>query len=150
MKLQAVKREFLRNVTASGRSLKTLSLHDGVDLMLDFYQKEHVVGCAIDQDGDMLLYQWGTYNWGKGEVFEFNITRQLIVEEDEDENIWQLSLIFEFKLAEALQHIGQGNHWYHDLDQVETFRRAITESVAFLQLAHAVPIKARLSFEIAG
>ncbi len=87
--------------------------------MLDFYQKEQVEGCAIDQDGDMLLYQWGTYNWGKGKVFEFNITRQLIVEEDEDENIWQLSLIFEFKLSEALQHIGQGNHWCHDLDQVE-------------------------------
>jgi hypothetical protein len=28
----------------------------------------------------MLLFQWGTYDWGTGEHFGFNLTRQLIGE----------------------------------------------------------------------
>ena len=55
--------------------------------MLRFYGDESVAGCRDDGAGDMLLYQWGTYDWGAGESFEFDITRQLIFADDEDDDI---------------------------------------------------------------
>jgi len=59
---------------------------------------------------------WGTYDWGTGEQFAFNLTRQLIVCEDaEDEDIWQLSLTFEFEADNELRALGNGDNWCHSL-----------------------------------
>jgi hypothetical protein len=50
----------------------------GLEAMLQFYQNERVDGTRLDEGGDMLLFQWGKHDWGDGEHFEINITRQLI------------------------------------------------------------------------
>ena len=46
----------------------------------------------------MLLFQYGLNSWadGRGDYFGLDITRQLTVEEDEEQLIYQLSLEFEF------------------------------------------------------
>src|SRR5438874_3186994 len=95
MKPESAESEFLRMVTQAGRTLPSLQPAEGVDLVLDFYQNERADGCPMADDGDMLLYQWGCYDWSDGESFELNITRQLI-EGGEDEDIRQLSLTFRF------------------------------------------------------
>jgi hypothetical protein len=48
----------------------------------------------------------GTYNWGKGEHFELNITRQLIRSGgDSDSDIFQLGLTLRFPPSDALRAI---------------------------------------------
>ena len=63
-------------------------------MMLAFYGSVRFDDVDLAADGDMLLYQWGAYDWGEGESFEFDITRQLILGTGEDEDIFQLSLTF--------------------------------------------------------
>ena len=32
----------------------------GIEALLAFYEEDRAEGCLIDEDGDMLLFQWGT------------------------------------------------------------------------------------------
>lgn len=149
MKLRSVKKAFLQQIEASGRTLKTLSPADGIDLMLHFYQRERIEGCFVEQDGDMLLYQWGTYDWGEGEWFECNITRQLIKSAGEDETIRQLLLTFKFKPTQELRNLGEGTRWCYSLDESEEFRNFIAQSAAFKEVTKVPLIEVRLDFEVA-
>jgi len=90
--------------------------------MLAFYRTVRFDDVDLAGNGDMLLYQWGTYDWGRGESFEFDITRQLILGTGEDEDIFQLSLTFKFQPTVALLQLGAGNRWRRSLEEVEEFR----------------------------
>jgi hypothetical protein len=83
----------------------------GIELMFAFYQSVTPDGCEPN-DGDMLLFQWGTYDWGTGENFEIGITRQFIeLAEEDDEAISQLSLVYRFEPTDELKSIPAGDRW---------------------------------------
>jgi hypothetical protein len=83
----------------------------GIELMFAFYQSVSPDGCE-PYDGDMLLFQWGTYDWGTGENFEIGITRQFVeLAQKDDEAISQLSLVYRFEPTEELKSIPAGNRW---------------------------------------
>jgi hypothetical protein len=67
MKPRSSKKAFLKLIANANRHLDTLEPAEGVELMLAFYRDERAAGCPIDADGDMLLFQWGTYDWGEGD-----------------------------------------------------------------------------------
>ena len=71
-------------LAARGLSVATLSVPDGFDAMLAFYREVRAEGYDLARDGDMLLYQWGTYDWGRGKHFELSMTRQLLFASQED------------------------------------------------------------------
>lgn len=77
MKPADVKTELEQRIS----SLSDLTPADGFRLMLDGYRDIRVEGCDLEADGDMLLFQWGTYDFGTGETFELNLTRQFLLEE---------------------------------------------------------------------
>ena len=82
---------FLRE---GGISLDT-SPDIGLRALIDFYASIRADGCEPDADQDMLLFQWGTYDWGDGEHFEIDLVRQVIVpDEADDDAIWQLHLTY--------------------------------------------------------
>ena len=118
--------------------------------MLGFYRDERVEESLLDADGDMLLYQWGTYNWGNGGSFELDITRQVIVGDGEDEDIFQLSLTFKFQPAETLRHLGQGDHWCRSSEELEEFQALISDSPALQTSEREKPSEVQLEFGIAG
>lgn len=96
-------------VEGNGASLLGLTLRAGVMQMLAFYQKVSPNGCDGDE-GDMLLFQWGTYDWGEGPHFEVNITRQFIESALEDDDaISQLQLTFNFPESASTAALGSGN-----------------------------------------
>ena len=80
--------------------------------MLAFYKEVRARGCPVEKDGDMLLFQYGTYDWkmGEGDFFEFDITRQLIRGTADDDNMFQLRLVFKFKPTRSLRKL-QGGRW---------------------------------------
>ncbi len=57
--------EFVEN---RGGALPALTVRKGVAEMLSFYESVSPTGCT-NENGDMLLFQWGTYNWGDGTQF---------------------------------------------------------------------------------
>ncbi len=118
--------------------------------MLSFYTESRVEDCNVDDDGDMLLVQWGTYDWGAGEHFEFNVTRQLIRNPSEDEDIWQLALTFRYRPDTFLRSLGEGNRWCHHPRDIEVFRATTEQNPPFLAVADRDDSTAELTYECAG
>ena len=61
----------------------TLTPENALDLVIEFYHSTHVKGIDSDiPDNDMLLFQYGTYDWldGNGRSFSLDFTRQFILE----------------------------------------------------------------------
>lgn len=88
---------FEKFISQSGATIVTLTPSVGIHLMFEFYKQVRADNCPVDEDGDMLLYQWGTYNWGEGTYFQLDITRQFIEAGFEgDDGISQLSMRFYF------------------------------------------------------
>jgi hypothetical protein len=150
MKVASAKKRLLQLIKAKEPQLSSLFPADGIALMLAFYQDERADGCEIDEDGDMLLYQWGCYDWGQGESFEFNITRQFMDAAGEDEEIRQLSLTFKFKPSDSLRKLADGNRWCHVPDEIREFRSFIESSAAYKAVAKAKPAAVTLELQVAG
>ena len=107
--------------------------------MLAFYRDVRAEGCDLARDGDMLLYQWGTYDWGHGKHFELDVTRQFTLAGYEDEAISQLSLTFLFLPSPTLEALPAGNRWCHSLEERDDLHAFILTSGAY-KTAAATPI----------
>jgi len=150
MKAKRAKQEFEKLIRRSGERVGSLSPARGVEMMLAFYKSVRFDDIDLAAGRDMLLYQWGTYDWGEGESFEFDITRQLILGAGEDEDIFQLSLTFKFQPTVTLRQLGAGNRWCRSIEEVEEFRSFIDSSPAIITAGHAKPSKVQLEYGVAG
>lgn len=121
------------------QSVASLGVRDGIDAMLAFYQDVRAEGCDLAADGDMLLYQWGTYDWGHGKHFELDVTRQFILPDGEDQEIWQLSLTFFFVPSLKFDALHAGSRWCHSPEERDDLRTFILSSSAYATSA-AMPI----------
>jgi hypothetical protein len=149
MQVEKAKQTFGRRLKQGG-DLSALSLAEGVNAMLEFYREVRARGCDIAQDGDMLLFQWGTYDWGDGEHFEFDITRQFIEEPGADEDIWQLSLTFRFAPEESLRALGSGNRWCHSPQELEPFVTFIRSTAAYTLVVEKRLVSVSLDYFCVG
>ena len=88
---------FTAFAASHGVALTASLPREGLGQMLSFFQSAAAPRCK-GPDSDMLLYQWGAYDWGKGLYFELNITRQFIENDlQDDDAISQLSLTYKFE-----------------------------------------------------
>ena len=142
-----LRRTFEQRLSASGQSLDGLSLAAGAQLMAEFFANERVRGCRLDRDEDMLLFQWGNHDWGRGLRFDIDITRQVIRGSAEDDDIWQLSLTFSFP---PQNEIVEGNRWCHRPDHLPEFNRFVVGSPAYAFGSAASPLEVQLLYECAG
>lgn len=69
-----------------GAVLSVSSAWGGLTVMADFYGQVRVGGVNMGEDGDMLLFQWGTYSWGEERCFEVSVVRQLILPSLDDDD----------------------------------------------------------------
>src|SRR3954471_21997227 len=83
-----------------------LTARKGIAAMCSFYADERAEGAAIENDRDMLLYQWGVDTFNAPDVFQVSITRQINVMGESQP--YQLALIFSYKPTDALQKIDLG------------------------------------------
>ncbi len=146
------KAELEKRIGQSGIAVSALTPVQAVRLALDFYTEVRADGCELDEDGDMLLFQWGTYDLGQGRAFQFDITRQFIVSEDEDDNaaISQLSLRFHFMPSAQLDAIKGGNRWCGGLEELADFEVFIIASDAYRAVQASLPSKVTLGYGITG
>ncbi len=97
-----------------------------------------------------LLYQWGCYDWGEGEFFELNITRQFIDGAGEDEDIRQLLLTFKYKPTTSLRRVKDGNLWCKSPNDLKKFQSFIDSSEALRAVAETDPAQVTLNLDIVG
>lgn len=100
-------------------------------LFMRFYSEQRATGLSDGPNSDMLLFQYGCYDWGKGEFFELNLTRQFIVPNGEDDTtISQLQMTFRYKPNERLRDLPRHNLWCRNPDDVDALRRDVLSSPA--------------------
>jgi len=148
-------RDAFEEFLASRRgSLDTIDASSAVQLMIDFYIGVRADDVDLENGGDTLAFQWGTYDWGSGPSFQYDVTRQLISEgidaDDADDAFWQLSLTLHYVPTAGTQAMGGGVHWCAGLDRVDEFRKFIRDSAATALARHAAPRRVELRFEPAG
>jgi hypothetical protein len=133
------KTRFLERLQAAGLSLNTLTAAAGLEAMLDYYAEERAVGCDLADDGEMLLFQWGVNDWGDGAAFEVDITRQLIVANDDKTEPQQLSLRFRFDPGAVPRGLKAGNKWCAAPGELAAFRKFVSRSKALKAIAQQSP-----------
>ncbi len=120
------------------------------EAMIAFFRDLPASDCDPAADGDMLLFQWGTRDWGRGRFFECDITRQFITGDGEDHEIWQLSLTIKFHPTDELSALRSGDRWCHSCDEIAEFTAFVLGSPAFRAVADSRDGKAELDYFCAG
>jgi hypothetical protein len=134
-------------VEASGHSLVNITPLEGIAQMFNFYKAVPAEGCSGDS-GDMLLFQWGTYDFGEGIEYMVDITRQFIESsKDDDDAISQLQLTFRFAPTPDSNVIGAGDHWCKSLNELEPFRELVLQSPQLSVVAGQEPPGFKLHHE---
>ena len=130
---------------AAGIPLLELIPRVGVEQMLSFFEATQAEGCTA-QSQDMLLFEWGTYDWGEGVSFELGISRQFIETGAEGEpEISQLRLVFKYAPSSELSAFGEGNRWCNSRLEVPEFAQYIQASPPFRAVAEQEASSVRLS-----
>lgn len=119
--------------------------------MLDFYAQERTDGCDPSRAQDTLLIQWGTFDWGDGEHFEVDMTRQVVLPGVvDDDAIWQLHLTYRFTASPGLSGLGSGERWCASPSELPVLERFMAISPVTTALAGRLDATVELLFECAG
>ncbi|MEZ5966939.1 MAG: hypothetical protein R3F56_24080 [Planctomycetota bacterium] len=143
------KHEFVSFVGARGTAVASMTPGSAVEAMVSFYRDVRAEDCDMESSGDMLLFQWGTYDWGDGPKFEFDITRQLC-RSGEDEDIWQLHLTFRLEPTDDLRSLGKGDSWCHSVSELDQFTQFVRSTRVFQHLETRLDESPGLDYECAG
>jgi hypothetical protein len=129
-------------VHSRGLSFAALSMPDMVDAALAFYGNVRASGLEGGHKSDMLLFQWGVFNWGRGEFFELDLTRQFIVaDEVDDDAISQLSCTAYFLPTPTLRSMPRSNRWCESPAEVGAFADFIHSSDAYRAVSALSPVR---------
>jgi len=150
MKAKKALEEFQQYLRRAGDKQTPGTPLAGIERMVAFYKEVRADDVDLDTDGDMLLFQWGTYDWGSGEMFEVDITRQLIRGSGEDDDIWQLHLTYRFAPSDALLAIGKGDRWCARPDETAALDLFMMGRPAIAVVGSRSDGQAQLEYECAG
>jgi hypothetical protein len=151
MKPETAATEFVEFMARRALIRDDLTAEHGVPAMLAYYQEERAEGCSFEHDADMLLYEWGTYDWGQGQFFQLGITRQLLLNDGgEDEDFWQLRLTFKFSPTDLLRDLRSGQRWCSNPGELAEFESFIRTSGAYRAVAAIMPTAMDLQYDCAG
>ncbi|MCP9621938.1 hypothetical protein FOH10_31285 [Nocardia otitidiscaviarum] len=141
--------EFRRYLDSHGRALDDLDATTAIDAMTMFYAHHRVADADLDNDGDMLLFQWGIYDDNQQE-FVYDITRQVITDHGGDDNIRQLSLTLHYPMTPTSPSIGNGSQWCSHPEQAEHFLSLVTHHPATSHVLTTHPHRTEVTFDHAG
>lgn len=118
-----------------------------VESTLEFYRTVRASGLAPDPQADMLLFQCGTFDWGQGEHFEIDLTRQFILAgAGGDDAISQLRFTAYFPSTPELRAIPMANRWCRSIAEVKAFALFVRDSIAYRTVEAIKPSKVALQW----
>ena len=148
MKPSESKHEFQARLERQLRELSSLSVIDGINAMFEFYRDVRATDCDIEGDGDMLLFQWGIYDFGHGEHFLVDVTRQFIDSRLEDDDaISQLHLSFLHTPEASLVAIEAGDRWCTSPTELPGFEVFVRSHSALLRTRLLAPKRVTLEYD---
>jgi hypothetical protein len=134
---------------SAGTDPRALPVGQAFAAMFDFFAGvAPQASVPANEDGDMLLFEYGSYDWGNGAAFELCLTRQVIWEPEEDEiEIWQLRLVYRYDPTLVGDALGKGLRWCRSRDELPEFCEAVTASPALRAVAAMEPGNSALYWE---
>lgn len=95
---------------------------------------------------DGILAQYGVYDWGDGESYELDMTRQFSFYEDgEYDHMAQLQCTFHFEPTAALRAAGEKNLWSFDSD-LDAFFAEARALPGFIAVRGLTPTRLEVSY----
>lgn len=118
---------------------------DAVDQFLFFFESHPVKKVKAYEEEDMLLFQYGTYNWNKqGANFEFNLTRQFAIPNQDEFLQLGLTLYYPPQPFETIESFGA---WSMDYQDVKAFKTMIEASEGFQATLPMTPSSVKVTLE---
>ncbi len=117
------------------------------DLMLHYYAEVRVNGCDPGDDEDMLLLDWGSYDWGEGRAYEVDLSRQVVIPGRTDEAVFHLHIVYRFPNTGDLAKVPVGNDWWGTPASVDEFAEALKGNPALVLAADAEPLSVEIYLE---
>jgi hypothetical protein len=137
-----------------GREVEDLDLDQLLEVMTDWYERQRFEDVDMADGGDMLLLQWGTSQWSGPPTFEYDLVRQLILQDvpDDvsDDGFWQLHVTVSFVPTPANAALGSGHRWCGGLEELVPFRDFVEAAPATAYVRATRPSKVEAWFECAG
>lgn len=125
---------------------ETLSVEALFSRFVDFYREQPFGGLDPADDADMLLFQFGCYDWGDGEWFELGLTRQFAHRTPEGE-LSQLHADFYFEPEPDLRALGADDKWCPSPAQASAFLAEILASPALGAVRIRRPVRREIWWE---
>ena len=117
-----------RFAKARGVDLEALDADSLVSLMTAWFVQERPSD-ALETEGDGLLFEWGTFDFGQ-RSFSYGITRQITTVEDDESETWQLQVTLHYPPDVESVPQGNGSYWCFDPDELPSFEQAVATSAA--------------------
>lgn len=105
--------------------------------MVEFYKKTRAEDCNLEEDGDMLLFEWSKES--------LSIKRQLIVEGKEEEGFWILCVAFYYS-QNCLEVKESSNSWCVHPEQIDKFQEEILHKLKEIDSKNRKPSKTKVEF----
>ncbi len=110
-----------------------------VEAMTRFYRDHRIVKDLHSPDDDMLLFQYGTYDWdGKGAAFDLDLTRQ--VPNPEEEEFFQLRLTLRYRPGD-IGDLKSFNLWSINSPSLTEWVSSIKQSEGYVRASNAIPFE---------
>ena len=135
-----------RYLLAASGSLEQMPVGTFLAGAIAFYRDEPVTGIATDDGADMLLFQYGSYDWGDGTAFEIDVTRQFA--HDHDGTLSQLQATAYFAPDPALAALGAYDTWCERRADADAFARAVLASPGIAAVRTRSPLRRVIRWEM--
>ena len=136
-------------IKGKGLESNGLSLSSFSKLFIDYYQEVRFEEYSDEEaDEDLLLFQYGSYDWGDGRFFEVDFTRQYykLFSEEGDNEVIQQRFTFYFDPS-AFGTVKAFNLWSHDCNDLTLFESKISQSEGYIAALNYEPIKFKTAVE---
>lgn len=123
---------------------KDITLESLMDLVLAYFQEVQFESADIENDGDMMLFEYGTYDWGQGKFFQIGLTRQLIEmhedDEEQEDHMYQLRVTLFYNPTE-FETVGDFNKWSSTCSSLNDFKDVIINSAGYQAALNRNPVR---------
>ncbi len=120
-------------------------VEDTLSEIIDFFFNSYVEGHSKEDDGDMLLFQYGgPYPWD--ENTNINITRQFSFTDKEGEHKGMSQLKVNFGYDNEKYPMTNGNFWHED-ETLEQFKEKVLNSEVVKSVWQVKPLNIRVKMQ---
>jgi hypothetical protein len=147
--IRDAQRNLMDVASQHGLDLASLDPSEAVDIMIHWYETMEAVDAAPnDEDGDALLFQWGSFEFEHLRTFQYDITRQMISSDGDEQVVWQLSLTLHYEPTPESENLrGDKDFWCLAKAGIQTWRAAVQASAATSYVTQRRPLRVAVTFE---